>query len=291
MERRLSIGSSGLDVSELQAALNFHIRRPAKPLNPDGKFGPLTDARVREFQRRASIGVDGIVGSETIKALYRSIIGVVEANLTPRKAPTYQTSSFGQAPVGGGQRSALLPGFPRLGQVGPIIPDFIPPSLRVPQIRAAASRGFELESKFFFNPLADRNDGEHPLRLTLTLKMPWPVFLPEPLDLDIETTSPGVGKFQLDGKIKVPYKLIDSGRVELKPYFFVGAGVNQDNFKELNAGAGGKLKLKLVEKIGSSGLSLGLEADGGGKYNWDKSTGESKVKGFFDGGFVLEGRF
>jgi len=64
MARLLSRGSTGLDVSELQAGLNFHIRSPATPLKPDGIFGPKTDARVREFQRLSGITVDrpGVVG-------------------------------------------------------------------------------------------------------------------------------------------------------------------------------------------------------------------------------------
>lgn len=291
MARLLSKGNTGLDVKELQSALNFHIRSPATPLKPDGNFGPLTDARLREFQRRAGIQVDGIVGPATIAALYRAQRGTVEAYLTPRKTETPQAFSRGRAPASGGPRSALLGTIPGFGQVGPVIPDFVPPSLRAPQVRSAASQGFEVESKFFFSPLSDGKDGDYPLRLTITPTLPWPVFLPKPLKLDIETVTPGVGKFQLDGKIKVPFELTNSGRLELKPYFFVGAGVSQDNFKELNVGASANVKLKLLENIGGSRVSVGLEADGGTKFNWEKETGESKLKGFFEGGVILEGRF
>ncbi len=62
MARLLSRGATGLDVSELQAGLNFHIRSPATPLKPDGVFGPKTEARLREFQRLSGIKVDGLVG-------------------------------------------------------------------------------------------------------------------------------------------------------------------------------------------------------------------------------------
>jgi hypothetical protein len=276
MPRLLSRGSTGLDVKELQSALNFHMRSPATPLNPDGIFGPLTETRVREFQGRAGINVDGIVGPVTIGALYRVVRGTVEADLTPSRDDL---------------RSALLRTISEHGQVEPVIPDFVPPSLRVPQVRSAVSQGFEVESKFFFSPLSDGEDGDHPLRLTISPTLPWPVFLPKPTKLDIEIVTPGVGKFELDGKIKVPFELTDSGRLELKPYFFVGAGVSQDNFKDLNAGGGANVKLKLFEDIGGSGVSVSLEADGGGKFNWEKETGESKLKGFLEGGVILEGRF
>ncbi len=285
MARLLLRGITGLDVSELQAALNFHIRKPAEPLKPDGIFGPLTDARVREFQRRANILVDGKVGPGTIAALYRTVQGAVEINVTPRKASAAQSFARGQVLVGSGQRSAL-PTFPGLRQIGPTVPDFVPPSQKVPQARTATSQGFEVESKVLFNPVADSNDGEHPLRLTLSPTLPWPVFLPAPLKLDVELTTPGVGKFQLDGKFKLPFKLVDSRRFELKPYFFVGAGVNQDNYKELNAGAGSSVKVKLLE-IGKA-VRISVEADGGIKFNHDRASGEGKVKGFLEGGFVLE---
>jgi hypothetical protein len=212
----------------------------------------------------------------TIAALYRAVRGTVEADLTP---------------VSGDLRSALLGTISDYGQVELVIPDFVPPSLRAPQVRSAVSQGFEVESKFFFSPLSDGEDGDHPLRLTITPTLPWPVFLPKPLKLDIELVTPDVGKFQLDGKIKVPFELINSGRLELKPYFFVGAGVSQDNFKELNVGGGANVKLKLFENIGGSSVSVSLEADGGKKFIWEKETGESKLKGFFEGGVILEGRF
>jgi peptidoglycan hydrolase-like protein with peptidoglycan-binding domain len=51
--RFLRRGSTGLNVVYLQAALG---------LKRDGIFGPITDARVRQFQREQGIQVDGVVG-------------------------------------------------------------------------------------------------------------------------------------------------------------------------------------------------------------------------------------
>ena len=60
--------------------------------------------------------------------------------------------------------------------------------------------------------------------------------------------------------------------------------------RELNVEAGANLILKLFENVGRSGVSVGLEADGGTKFTWE-SNGESKLKGFFEGSVVFERRF
>lgn len=61
-------GSTGGDVTYLQAFLN-RVYRSYSNLTVDGDFGPATEAVVREFQRRARIGVDGVVGPATWRAL------------------------------------------------------------------------------------------------------------------------------------------------------------------------------------------------------------------------------
>lgn len=65
----LYIGSSGPQVSELQRRLKAAYASYAGSLPVDGDFGPLTDAAVREFQRRSGLVVDGIVGTQTAAAL------------------------------------------------------------------------------------------------------------------------------------------------------------------------------------------------------------------------------
>ena len=52
----LKIGSTGDAVRYLQSALG---------LRSDGKFGPLTEKAVREFQKKNVLKVDGIVGKAT----------------------------------------------------------------------------------------------------------------------------------------------------------------------------------------------------------------------------------
>ncbi|WP_264021022.1 peptidoglycan-binding protein [Mycolicibacterium canariasense] len=65
----LYLGSTGPQVAELQRRLKFAFASYAGHLPIDGDFGPLTDAAVREFQRRSKLVVDGIVGPQTAAAL------------------------------------------------------------------------------------------------------------------------------------------------------------------------------------------------------------------------------
>jgi hypothetical protein len=61
----LWIGSVGDDVTELQALLNAETPTSLAPLAEDGIFGPLTRARVVEFQWQNGLTPDGIVGPLT----------------------------------------------------------------------------------------------------------------------------------------------------------------------------------------------------------------------------------
>ncbi len=65
----LRMGSIGQHVRNLQSALNLWPKSISNQLNPDGIFGPKTDAKVREYQRGNHLACDGIVGSMTWGAL------------------------------------------------------------------------------------------------------------------------------------------------------------------------------------------------------------------------------
>lgn len=62
-------GTKGQPVRDLQAHLKRNYSLYAKHLVVDGDFGPATEKVVREFQRRARLTVDGVVGPATYRAL------------------------------------------------------------------------------------------------------------------------------------------------------------------------------------------------------------------------------
>jgi peptidoglycan hydrolase-like protein with peptidoglycan-binding domain len=66
--RNLRAGMRGPDVKAIQEALNVWGAKPL--LIPDGKFGPITDAAVRKFQKAHDLKDDGIVGHDTRRALF-----------------------------------------------------------------------------------------------------------------------------------------------------------------------------------------------------------------------------
>lgn len=58
------------DRSEQVAVIQTLLRTHGYPdIEPDGVFGPITDAAVRDFQARVGIFIDGIVGEQTLMAL------------------------------------------------------------------------------------------------------------------------------------------------------------------------------------------------------------------------------
>ena len=68
----LSIGSTGNAVRDLQAGLN-KLTANLPSLVEDGKFGPKTQSRVKEFQRSKGLKDDGIVGSLTMAAFLEAL--------------------------------------------------------------------------------------------------------------------------------------------------------------------------------------------------------------------------
>ena len=84
---RLINRAKSADVRAVQDVLNFHIRR-LTPLEVDGDFGPLTHARVVEFQKSNQLKPDGIVGPNTMGKLFEEEQLPVTLVLTPRQAST-----------------------------------------------------------------------------------------------------------------------------------------------------------------------------------------------------------
>lgn len=88
----IKLGSSGNSVKEAQCLLNRHGAK----LTADGKFGTLTDTAVRNFQRSKGLAVDGVVGTNTWKAL---ISGTGTAPTT-RQAKVDKVLKFAKAQLG-----------------------------------------------------------------------------------------------------------------------------------------------------------------------------------------------
>ncbi|MGK3937373.1 peptidoglycan-binding protein [Streptomyces caeruleatus] len=88
----LSQGSQGEAVRELQRLLNEHVP-DLQSLAVDGDFGPATDARVQEYQRRVEITVDGVVGPQT----WGMLSGGEQSEEAAAGTPTLQQGSHGPA--------------------------------------------------------------------------------------------------------------------------------------------------------------------------------------------------
>jgi peptidoglycan hydrolase-like protein with peptidoglycan-binding domain len=69
--KTLTPGSEGPEVTEMQeflAILGYGGPSPGLG-NPDGKYGPRTEAAVRRFQTDQKLAVDGIAGPDTLQAI------------------------------------------------------------------------------------------------------------------------------------------------------------------------------------------------------------------------------
>lgn len=87
MPRMLRKGDQGEDVRNLQRALNMHFAAEYgyERLATDAAFGPLTDGRVREFQRVNQLNADGIVGILTREKLLDVRLVSLYAQAQPRR--------------------------------------------------------------------------------------------------------------------------------------------------------------------------------------------------------------
>lgn len=90
-------GARGPEVEQLQRQLNEAGARP--PLELDGKFGPLTEAAVREFQTRRNIQVDGVVGPETRGAFTANTAQANTANPNTGSLPALRPGTLANTSV------------------------------------------------------------------------------------------------------------------------------------------------------------------------------------------------
>ena len=108
MSRLLSVGSSGPDVKAVQDVLNYHVRR-GEPLAVDGKFGPKTNARVREFQTSNGLKADGIVGPNTESKLFQVHDVIVPLFIVPQLQLTLPRLGISDGTSSGIRPPRLIP--------------------------------------------------------------------------------------------------------------------------------------------------------------------------------------
>jgi peptidoglycan hydrolase-like protein with peptidoglycan-binding domain len=287
MGRLVKQGSKGADVRAIQDVLNFHIRR-LTALAVDGDFGPLTHARVVEFQKSNQLKPDGIVGPNTMGKLFEEEQLPITFVLVPQ-----QESTIGD-PQQGIRPPRLIPPLTLPPLTPPLVttPLFLPPdsSARVPALTASgqavtfvttapvrndpidpATRSFSEIMR-----LLDRLPQSFPFRGTIIGAVPKPVTKVGPLELN--PVSPMNFGFQWGVEPVFDLKSIGPP-VEFK----VGGDVNA------------RYVLKLIDKPGSLVPQLGLfvQGDFRGTIDWTSQTAQSRpeidLKGSFLGG--IQGRF
>ena len=84
----LKLGSTGDDVVKLQQKLG---------VDPIGKFGPKTEAAVKEWQAKNGLTPDGIIGD----ASWKKLMGITESVVVPVSAPAVITEPAPVATIGG----------------------------------------------------------------------------------------------------------------------------------------------------------------------------------------------
>lgn len=281
MGRLIQQGCKGEDVRAVQDVLNFHIRR-LPPLAVDGDFGPLTRARVVEFQKSNQLQQDGIVGSNTMGKLFEEEQLPITLALAPRPA------SAVAGPGPGIQPPRLIPPLtPPL-----VAPLFLPPDSTswVPTLTPTGQTlTFTLTAPVRNDPLdpatasyleimrlLDHLPPTFPFRGAILGAVPKPVRKVGPLELD--PVSPMTFGFQWGVKPVFDLKSIGP------PIEFAVGGT-----------ANARYVLKLINKPGLLVPQLGLfgQGDFKGTIDWTSQAAQSRpqidLKGSFMGGIV--GRF
>lgn len=286
MGRLIKQGMKGADVQAVQDVLNFHIRR-LTPLAVDGIFGPLTHARVIEFQKSNGLSADGIVGPNTMAKLFEEEQLPITLALTPVQASTTTGPRLGIQPP------RLIPPLTLPPLTPPLVTPFVLPPDSTSRIPALTPTGqtitFVITSPVRNDPvdpaaasfaeimrLLDKLPPTFPFRGSIIGAVPKPVKKVGVLELD--PVSPMSFGFQWGVKPVFDFKSIGPP-IE----FAVGGAINA------------RYVLKLIDKPGSLVPQLGLfgQGDFRGTIDWTSQAAQSRpqidLKGSFFGG--IQGRF
>ncbi len=287
MGRLIKVGTKGADVRAVQDVLNFHIRR-LTPLEVDGDFGPLSHARVIEFQKANQLKPDGIVGPLTMGKLFEEEQLPVTLLLTPRQA----------TPIGprlGIQPPRLIPPLTLPPLTPPLVTPFLLPPDSFSKVPALTPAGqtvtFVLTAPVRNDPvdpatasfleimrLLDQLPPTFPFRASILGAVPKPIKKVGPLELD--PVSPMTFGFQWGVS-----PVFDLKSIGPPVQFAVGASGNA------------RYVLKLIDKPGALVPQLGLfgQGDFKGTIDWTSQSAESRtlidLRGSFLGGIGIEGRF
>jgi peptidoglycan hydrolase-like protein with peptidoglycan-binding domain len=286
MGRLIKQGSKGEDVRAVQDVLNFHIRR-LTPLDVDGDFGPLTRARVIEFQKSNKLDADGIVGPKTMAKLFEEEQLPITLALVPQQA----SASFG--PQRGIQPPRLIPPLTLPPLTPPVLTLFsLPPdsSARIPALTPSG------QTLTFLTTAPVRNDPVDPatasfveiMRLLDRLPQSFPFrgailgAVPQPIKkvgaLELDPVSPMTFGFQWGVK-----PVFDLKSVGPPVEFAVGGAVNA------------RYVFKLIDKPRATVPQLGffVQGDFRGTIDWTSQAAQSRPQVDMQGSVLggLQGRF
>jgi len=283
MGRLIKQGIQGEDVRAVQDVLNFHIRR-LTPLQVDGIFGPLTHARVVEFQKSNQLKPDGLVGPKTMAKLFEEEqLPLVTLVLQPNQGTT-------RGPERGIQPPRLIP--PLIPPV--VTPFLLPPDSSFPNVPLLTPAG---QTVTFLNLTAPvRNDPVDPAMASFVEIMRLLDHLPPtfPFRGTIISAVPKpikkIGPLELD-----PVAPMNFGfQWGVKPVFDLKSIGPPVEFK-VGASGNARYVLKLINRPGALLPQLGLFAQGDfrGVIDWTSQSAQSRpqieLQGTFQGGVV--GRF
>lgn len=188
-QRLLNKGAVGMDVRQLQGGLNGKAQYSAKDGNNklpalvvDGIFGPKTQAKVIEFQKREKLAADGIAGPKTVGAIFLpNLTQVVSSNPVagplPANAfqPTVASAAIANA-IAAGIKGVKFPR-PGPGATRPAPPNKKPENIFSPTQNASQEMAIMLgiDSLYLRNATVAFGAGtpEYPLIVQVTANARW----------------------------------------------------------------------------------------------------------------------
>ncbi len=148
--QHLRKGGDGAQVERLQNLLN----QGGSSLDVDGKFGPKTQAAVRQFQQKNGLQVDGIVGPKTQAALNKNPLP--EARPSPGQSPPLPSRKTEEESA---QNSGSTEAARSVTQPSPASPNHDPSVPKAGQL-PGVPKGLDTQGQYnYFKNLVEANGG------------------------------------------------------------------------------------------------------------------------------------